>query len=102
MNLAFLTGTIENGGSGRYSSPHFPKGKMHGFDKTKRFVLENQDVYQAILAEVLAKMKGDGIEGAFETFTPVGEDDIVEDETVSMKSMITPLAGQDVDATLSR
>ena len=102
VNLAFLTGAIENGGSGRYSSPHFPNGKMHGFDKTKRFVLENQDVYQAILAEVLAKMKGDGIEGAFETFTPVGEDDIVEDETVSMKSMITPLAGQDVDATLSR
>lgn len=68
VNLAILSNVIDKGNAGYYRYDSFPNGRIHGYDATVRYFLDNHDAYNKLYNEMKYRLRNGGIDGATETF----------------------------------
>lgn len=79
VNLAVLSNVIEKGNAGYYRSEYFPNGRIHGYEATAKFFVDNKEAYTKLYKDMSERLHKGGIDGATETFE-VNSDDTLEEE----------------------
>lgn len=85
--LSMVTGAVEQRAQGSYYHPSFPDGKIRGKDNVVKYLDENPESFEAVKADVLAKLKGGNVDGVAMTFDGDNIDDNPADGTLPMRTL---------------
>lgn len=88
INLSILSGILEKGGAGVYRSEHIPGGKIRGYDKLIRLMLDDKEAFASMRSALVDKMQNGHVSGVFETFEARDESFDTEGAESSLQEMI--------------
>lgn len=68
INLSILAGVLEKGGAGVYRSELLPEGKVRGYDKLIRLLLDDKDTFEKVKTALTEKMSKGDVKGIYDNF----------------------------------
>ena len=88
INLSILSGILEKGGAGVYHSEYIPGGKIRGYDKLIRLMLDDKVAFESMKKALVEKMSTGHIAGVFDTFEVRDESFDTTEIEGSLESMV--------------